>query len=207
MKNNYEKIYRRFGTNLPWCLEEVPTWFKEIFSSREIIPCKTLDIGCGVGNYANYLAEQGFRVTGVDIAQKAIEIARKRYSLTQGLDFKIADAFGLDKLGEKYDFIYEVSLLHNLSPDQRSLYIEGVKSILNENGKFMVCCFSDQDEHFHGTKSLYFSDLDNTVYPLSEKELRDLFQEHFKIKRLEKVYFGREGQRQKERWLCLMEKK
>ena len=206
-EHTYEKIYREFGKNLPWCLEGVPKFFKSLIESKWVKPCKTLDMGCGIGDYANYLALNGFEVLAVDISETAIDLAKKKYTSTKNLQFKIYDIFKLKDVKEKYDFVYEISILHNIEPKKRAEYIKNICSVLNKGGKLLVCSFSKDDLLFQGKESLYFPDLDNTVYPLSEKELRDLFQEHFKIKRLEKVYFGREGQRQKERWLCLMEKK
>ena len=37
-----------------------------------------LDAGCGPGTYGIILAEEGFRVVGVDIVQKAVDKARER---------------------------------------------------------------------------------------------------------------------------------
>lgn len=205
-EHRYEKIYQKFGENLPWCLEEVPEWFKGLVEHKWVFPGKALDIGCGLGSYATYLARQGFDVTGIDVSETAIDMANKR-NPHKGVEFKVGDAFDLGSLEKKFDFVYEISLLHNLHPEQRTKYIESVQSVLNPKGKFLVCCFSDQDEHFQGKKELYFPDLDNTVYPLSRDELVTLFKDKFDIESIGKVYTGRTNQRQKERWLCLMRKK
>lgn len=45
------------------------------FGNREV---RVLDIGCGVGKSAYFLSRSGFRVTGIDYAEKAIEFARER---------------------------------------------------------------------------------------------------------------------------------
>ncbi len=38
-----------------------------------------LDIGCGTGRDAGYLARNGFRVTGIDLSERMIEYARRTY--------------------------------------------------------------------------------------------------------------------------------
>ena len=38
---------------------------------------RMLDLACGKGRHAKYLAEQGFEVTGVDLSEKSIKAARK----------------------------------------------------------------------------------------------------------------------------------
>lgn len=39
-----------------------------------------LDLGCGGGRNAHYLAERGYKVFGVDIAQAAVEFCQKRFA-------------------------------------------------------------------------------------------------------------------------------
>ena len=39
---------------------------------------RVLDVGCGVGKRTHFLSKHGFHVTGIDYAEKAIEIARKK---------------------------------------------------------------------------------------------------------------------------------
>lgn len=201
----WNEIYTKFGETLPWCIEDVPIFFRKLISSGWVYPSKTLDIGCGIGKYANYLSEQGFDVTAIDLSNEAIRKANNKFK-RDNLKFKVGDAFNLKFNNETFDFIYEVSLLHNISPNKREGYIDEIYRVLKKGGKILVCCFSDKDKHFNGKKELYFPELDNTVYPLSVEELDSLFAQKFKIQKIEKVFFGKSGLRQKERLICLMEK-
>ena len=45
---------------------------------RDIQPGRALDIACGVGRHALYLAERGWQVTAVDSSRVGIEILRQR---------------------------------------------------------------------------------------------------------------------------------
>ncbi|MEI7426328.1 MAG: methyltransferase domain-containing protein [Candidatus Moraniibacteriota bacterium] len=69
----WDKVYAGNHNEIPWNFEEAPVWFQEIIQSGWVKPGKTLDVGCGLGNYANYLSSNGFDVLGVDFSQKAIE--------------------------------------------------------------------------------------------------------------------------------------
>lgn len=40
--------------------------------------CSVLDVGCGRGRHALEFAERGYRVTGLDLSDRALEIARSR---------------------------------------------------------------------------------------------------------------------------------
>ncbi len=40
--------------------------------------CTILDVGCGRGRHARALARRGYRVTGIDVAERALQLARER---------------------------------------------------------------------------------------------------------------------------------
>ena len=204
-KEKWEEIYKKFEMNLPWCIEEVPSWFKKLIISKWVKPCKTLDVGCGVGNYANFLAKKEFEVTAIDISKKVIDMAVKKNAV-KNLRFKAHDAFKLKSLG-KFDFVYEISILHNIEPNKRKKYIDNLYSVLNKNGKLLVCCFSKGDWLFRGKDKLYSADLDNTIYPLAKEDFEKLFGDRFVIEKIKKVYMGRKGKRKRERFVCLMRKR
>jgi predicted TPR repeat methyltransferase len=62
-----DKIYREMSLEkIPWNVETPPEAMVELVRSGSIKPCKTVDLGCGAGNQAVYLAGIGFSLTGVD---------------------------------------------------------------------------------------------------------------------------------------------
>jgi 2-polyprenyl-3-methyl-5-hydroxy-6-metoxy-1,4-benzoquinol methylase len=202
----WENTYCKFGEDLPWCIESIPSWFTKVINSKWVKPCATLDIGCGVGNYSHYLAVKGFNILAIDFSKKVISMAKKKYN-SKNLKFKVFDALKINLLNKKFDFVYEVSLLHHISPNTREAYVKGIHSVLNSKGKLLVCCFSDKDPIFNKQKSFFNLETNTIQYPLSEKEIRVLFDKYFKIEVLKKVYFGRKSKRKRERYLCLMERK
>ena len=46
--------------------------------SGQIKPSRTVEIGCGIGSDAIYLASRGFDVTVIDIAPTALDIAARK---------------------------------------------------------------------------------------------------------------------------------
>jgi SAM-dependent methyltransferase len=72
-----------------------------------------LDAGCGTGDNALFLAAHGHRVTAVDIAPTAIEMARGR---GDGVEWVVGDAAAFT--GE-FDTLLASALFHCLPPDQR----------------------------------------------------------------------------------------
>src|SRR4051794_26361142 len=59
---------------------------------EKLKPGKALDLACGIGRHAIFLAEKGFQVTAVDNSAVGIEIAKKRAEEKNlEIDFRVAD--------------------------------------------------------------------------------------------------------------------
>jgi len=72
-----DRIYRDVPLDkIPWNSESPPDALVTLVMSGKIQPCKIVDLGCGAGNYALYLAGCGFEVTGIDSSPTAIQIAQ-----------------------------------------------------------------------------------------------------------------------------------
>lgn len=76
-----------------------------------------IDLGCGTGTASLYLARLGFEVYGVDISQKAIEIANEnKKNLGLSAKFEVHDLTTLKKTSS--DLVVDSSLLHCLVDDR-----------------------------------------------------------------------------------------
>src|SRR5262245_41320921 len=90
-----------------------------------------LDVGCGTGENAMYIAALGFQVVAVDAAQTAIRKAReKAVGRTAKVRFKVLDAKELSKLERKFDTILDCGLFHVFSDADRAAYISSLESAL-----------------------------------------------------------------------------
>ncbi len=186
-KEIFEKVYERPGA--AWTNTEPPEELVKLIESGKVKPCKTIDVGCGEGFYSIYLASKGFDVLGIDLSGKAIGYAREN-AAKRGLKIRFMrmDVSDLDKLNEKFDFVFEWTIMHHIMPSKRKKYVEDVRRILNRGGKYLSVCFNEQSHHFgepgkkvrtvpdgarmpSGTK-LYFSSMD---------EIRELFRPYFRI--------------------------
>lgn len=185
-----DRIYREMSQEaIPWNIEEPPEALIELVESGVVQPCKTVDFGCGTGNYAIYLASRGFEVTGIDISPTAIEIARKNAE-NNGImcDFITADVLGdLKEAEEIFDFAYDWELLHHIFPEQRAKYVKNVSRKLHSKGRYLSLCFSEKDPQFGGSGKYRETPLGTNLYFSSEAELRALFEPDFQIDELKTV--------------------
>ncbi|MBT3397797.1 class I SAM-dependent methyltransferase [archaeon] len=184
-KELLEKTYEKPGA--VWTRSEPPTELVELVESGKIKPCKCLDVGCGEGFYAIYLASKGFDVTAIDLSENAIKYA-KQNAEDAGVDVKFMamDVADLDKLDEKFGFVLEWALLHLVMPENREKYVGDVANLLNENGKYFSVCFNDRDKKFGEGKLRIIPENARAIvgakmYFSSSDELMGLFGAHFEI--------------------------
>nr|WP_268241566.1 class I SAM-dependent methyltransferase [Sphaerisporangium melleum] len=106
-------------------------------------PGRALDLGCGPGRNAIYLASRGFEVDAVDLSPTAVKWAEQRaHEAGTEIRFLRGDAFapGLD-LG-RYDLVYDSGCLHHLPPHRRVSYRALLDRVLVPGGHLGLTCFA-----------------------------------------------------------------
>ncbi len=130
---------------------------------------KALDIGAGPGTMARELAKAGYRVTAVDIAESAIEMAKRLTDEYSGdIDFRVDNILETGLTG-KYVVAHDRGCFHVFAGNQRLLYIENVYNLLEENGILLLKTFSAKQPGLYGP----------TRYSI--KELKQLFGGRFEL--------------------------
>lgn len=110
---NWDERYA--GGHLPWDTGEPAAHLVEYFATREPKPARVLEVGCGTGTNALWLAGQGCTVLGIDIAPRAIAKAKAKAeaSAASRARFAVVD-FLHDELpdAEPFDFVFDRGVLH-----------------------------------------------------------------------------------------------
>jgi len=92
-------------------------------------PARALDLGCGTGADAVYLAGHGWQTTGVDFAPEAIAAARKK-AADAGVDaaFVVGDASRLADAGVRgpFDLLLDIGCYHTIPASRRDAYVAGI---------------------------------------------------------------------------------
>jgi SAM-dependent methyltransferase len=105
---------------------------------------EVLDIGCGLGDNAIYLAKQGHSVTGLDISPTALVTARER-AVDAGVDvrFAVADATTLDGYTDAFDTVIDSGMYHCLDDDGKRSYAAALHRATRPGATLLLSCFSD----------------------------------------------------------------
>jgi cyclopropane fatty-acyl-phospholipid synthase-like methyltransferase len=110
-----------------------------------IAPGRALDLGCGPGRNALYLASRSFEIDAIDLSPAAIAWARDR-AQEAGADigFRCGDAFALSAsdLGGQYDLIVDSGCFNHLAPHRRVSYLALLDRLLAPGGHLALTCFA-----------------------------------------------------------------
>ena len=103
-----------------------------------------LDVGCGFGDNAIYLAKNGHNVTGLDISPTALITAERR-AKDAGVDvkFAVADSTKLDGYTDAFDTVIDSGMFHCLDDDGRRSYAAAVHRATRPGASLLLSCFSD----------------------------------------------------------------
>jgi len=98
-----------------------------------------LDVGCGEGADAIWLARQGRNVTGIDLSTVAIQRAKESAAvLNLDAQFHATDAIEYaSHVGSKFDVV-TVSFMHSRDEDQRAETMRAIPSFVKPGGQLLV---------------------------------------------------------------------
>lgn len=120
----------------------------EVLEAMQFLsPGKALDLGCGQGRNALFLAQQGFDVTAVDQNELALEILQsiveqEDLEMTVGLyDINSAD------LTQTYDLIVSTVVLMFLQADRIPAIIQNMQDQTNPGGYNLIVCAMDTEDY------------------------------------------------------------
>lgn len=141
-----------------------------------------LDVGCGTGENALYLAERGHEVWGVDTAPRAIEVARERaHRRNLSVTFLGQDALRLEDLGRTFDTVIDSGLFHALADPERPRFARSLAAALRPGGTYFMLALSDLEPGDYGPRRV------------SRQEIRATFAGGWRIDRMQEATFEGRG--------------
>jgi SAM-dependent methyltransferase len=129
----------------PWERRDVAESWRPLFDgARAPVPGRALDVGCGSGRDAVYLAKRGWQVTAVDSVEKALASARQR-AAEEGVEVQwvTGDVARLGRLGLQpgYDLLYDFGCIHGLSDAARKGAAAGLTQLAAPGAMLLITAF------------------------------------------------------------------
>jgi len=161
----------------PWDIGRPQREFVEA-SRRGEITGSVLDIGCGTGEHALFLAKEGHEVWGIDATILAIQKAQEK-AAARGLQVHLLlhNARDLPGLNRKFDNAIDSGFFHTLADEDRQIFVDNLADVLSPAGKYFMLCFSELEPAGYGPRRI------------SEREIRDSFQEGWIINYIKPAIF------------------
>ncbi|MDP5001610.1 MAG: class I SAM-dependent methyltransferase [Flavobacterium sp.] len=159
---------------------------------------KLLEINCGTGEDAIWLAKQGIEVTATDISEEMIAIAQSKSS-GKNPNFNVLDINKISKKSEKFDMIFSnFGGLNCLTKSELELFFNSAKGVLSDNGKMCLVIMSkntlcetlyfllklDFKNAFRRKREVVFANVEGekvATYYYNPKDIVHLCQSNFEI--------------------------
>ena len=145
----WEEMYQA-GTP-PWDTGRVSSELIRVVQAAKIGPCRAIELGCGTGTNAVWLAQQGFDMTGVDLVPQAVDRATKRATEAGvRVRFVAADLLKLPDLGEPFEFLFDRGCYHAVRREDATGYVNAVDRLLRPGATGLVLAGNAKEPHDPG---------------------------------------------------------
>ena len=178
----WEGFYSNRDKEIPFFKIKGPDENLVEYFANGLNPTRVLEIGCGPGRNAIYMAQKGCKVDAIDISQNAIDWASERAKEDEAdINFHCRSLFSFLFEANSYDFVYDCGLLHHLAPHRRLSYLEVIKKALKPNGHFGLVCFNTDGALDTSDWEVYRAGSLNRGIGYTEKRLKEVFAKDFDI--------------------------
>ena len=182
----------RYKNNLTgWDMGVVSPPIKAYVDQLQNKDIEILIPGAGKAHEAEYLLRQGFSaISIIDISSLLIQQLKEQFK--DNPEIRLIEGDFFNHIGQ-YDLIIEQTFFCTLYPENRSKYIEKMKTLLKKEGKICGVLFDrifEGGPPFGGRKKDYYS----------------LFSDAFKINTMETCYNSHPARKDAELWIDLQQK-
>lgn len=196
IEERYRERYK--SGNTPWDVGKPDFNLIDVVTQKPVLGCNALDVGCGTGDNAIWLAQNGFQVVGTDTSEIALEKAEEKASEAKvDCDFILVDFLRNDFGGRPFGFVFDRGCFHSFnSADDRRRYAQKVAAHLEERGLWLtIAGNADEDRQGPGPPQRSAAEIVLAVEPC------------FEILSLTASHFGSDRPNPPRAWRCLMRKR
>jgi SAM-dependent methyltransferase len=172
----WDEFFADRSKPIPFFVERPDENLARWFGSGLLSPGRVLELGCGNGRNATYLASLGCAVEGIDFSAQAIGWATERAERTGVLvSFQRCSIFDAQFTAGSYDLVYDSGCFHHLPPHRRGDYANLVHAALRPGGSYGLVCFRPEGGSGYTDQQVYERGSLGGGLGYSEDELRALW--------------------------------
>jgi SAM-dependent methyltransferase len=146
----WDEAYEGGMYELQWDAKEPSPELVALVAAGVVLPGGVvLDIGCGGGREAIWLARAGFRAIGVDVSERGLAIARARAAGAGAtVDWRLGSALALPVADASVDLACDRGCLHHVAEADRPRYAAELWRVLRPGGRALIRGNADDPEEF-----------------------------------------------------------
>ncbi|MCS7239154.1 MAG: methyltransferase domain-containing protein [Thermoguttaceae bacterium] len=174
----WDSAYR--GESRPaWDVGRAASQLVEAVEQGLLRPGRAIELGCGLGHDARFLAGKGFDVTAVDISPTAIARAAATAE-KEGVKvrFLVADVLRMPDLGT-FDLVYDRGCYHGVRRTSAKEYVQTLRQLTRPGSVALILAGNAREVGTGGPPRV------------SEEEIREDFSRDFEIAMLRETRFDR----------------
>lgn len=169
----YKRFVERYTTtpnNLPWDDPLPPPEVIDLVP--QINPGWALDLGCGYGRTARYLAQHDWKVDAVDFVGAAVEGGRRlarQNKVSHAINFHQASVTNLNFLRSgRYDLAVDIGCMHSFDSEKLIQYRDEVARLLRPAASYLLYA------HFR-------TEIEGRTHGIEQEQLEALFADQFHL--------------------------
>jgi SAM-dependent methyltransferase len=145
----WDSAYRG-GRKPGWDIGRAASDLVQAVENGKLRPGRVVELGCGSGTNAIYLAQKGFDVTAIDIAPAAIAMAEeKARKAGVKVRFLVADVLAPPRL-EPFDLIFDRGCYHGVRGSSAAGYVEAVRRLSHPGTLLLILAGNANEEPRYG---------------------------------------------------------
>lgn len=157
----------------PWDIGRPQSALRDLADRGRLVG-RVLDVGCGTGEHALMAAAIGLDATGVDAANTAVTIARRKANERDlSARFMTWNALELADLGESFDTVVDCGLFHVFEDLDRPKFVDALRASMPVGARYYMLCFSDLEPGDWGPRRI------------RQDEIRVSFSDGWRVEKIE----------------------
>lgn len=178
----------------PWDSSKVSAELIRVLDEDPIEPCRALEIGCGTGINAAYLAQRLFMMTAIDASATALAAARERAEAANvQVEFIEGDVTNPPlELSGPFDFVFDRGCYHVVRRWNLPGLLKMLQQVTRPGSRMLVLCGNANEQSDEGPPRLH------------EHEIRADLETLFHVERLREFRFHDEHGSGPLAWSCLL---